>query len=405
MAFSGYAELWANKPVRALYAAAFFARIPALAAPLVFTLYVVGELEGTYAQAGFVAASTTVGAAIGMPWRGRLIDRIGMRRTILPSIIGVGVLYPLATIATYAWLIPVSFLMGVFLIPIFSIVRLSLSVMVEERQRRTAFAADSVMAEASFIIGPAVGVLLVTQAGAATALYAIGASEVIAGLIFMRLNPPTRSKPVADVPPTEAPAVKTSFMSVPLVFLFLISGGTMASLIGTDLGIVAELRELDQVKVIGLTYGLWGVSSLLGGLLYGSLDRSIRPTYLLLALGLTTIPVGLGNHAWSLSLWVIPTGFLCAPTMTAAAEWIAKLVPEERRGEAMGWQGTAFTVGGAASSPVIGAAIDGVGAWGGFVVGGSIATGIALACWIGQLIPAFRPERHAMVDPPRSNTT
>ena len=413
VAFAGYAQLWADRSVRTLFIAAFFARIPMMAAPLVFTLYVVDDLDGTYAQAGVVAAATTLGAAIGSPWRGRLIDRLGLRRAVLPSIIAVGLLYPLATIATYAWLIPVSVLMGLFLIPIFSIVRLSLSVMVEERQRRTAFSADSIIAEASFIIGPAAGVLLVTQAGADVALYAIGACEVLAGLIFLQLNPPTRSaSPQGEAEPdasaaldaSDASAAKTPFLSVPVVFLFLISGGTMATLIGTDLGIVAELRELDKVGAIGFTYGLWGLSSLLGGLIYGSLNRSIRPTYLLLALGLTTIPVGLGGEVWSLSLWVIPTGFLCAPTMTAAAEWIAKLVPEERRGEAMGWQGTAFTIGGAASSPVIGAAIDEVGAWGGFVVGGLIATVIALVCWGGQLIPAFRPSNYASVDEPNTVT-
>jgi len=405
VAFSGYAQLWADRSVRTLFIAAFFARIPMMAAPLVFTLYVVDDLDGTYAQAGVVAAATTLGAAIGSPWRGRLIDRLGLRRAIVPSIIAVGLLYPLATLTTYVWLIPVSVLMGLFLIPVFSIVRLSLSVMVEERQRRTAFSADSVISEASFIIGPAAGVLLVTQAGADIALYAIGACEVLAGLIFLRLNPPTRSERQEDEVAPDESAPKTPFLSAPVVFLFLISGGTMATLIGTDLGIVAELRELDQVGAIGFTYGLWGLSSLLGGLLYGSLNRSIRPTYLLLVLGLTTIPVGLGGEVWSLSLWVIPTGFLCAPTMTAAAEWIAKLVPEERRGEAMGWQGTAFTIGGAASSPVIGAAIDEVGAWGGFVVGGLIATAIALVCWGGQLIPAFRPNNYVSVDEPKTVTT
>ena len=403
MAFSGYAQLWADRSVRTLFIAAFFARIPMMAAPLVFTLYVVDDLDGSYAQAGVVAAATTLGAAIGSPWRGRLIDRLGMRRAILPSIIAVGLLYPLATLSTYVWLIPISLLMGLFLIPVFSIVRLSLSVMVEERQRRTAFSADSMIAEASFIIGPAAGVLVVTQAGADVALYAVGSCEVLAGLLFLYLNPPTRSvTPEGDT--ADESADKTPFLSVPVVFLFLISGGTMATLMGTDLGIVAELRELDKVGAIGFTYGLWGLSSLIGGLIYGSLNRSIRPTYLLLALGLTTIPVGLGGEVWSLSLWVIPTGFLCAPTMTAAAEWIAKLVPEERRGEAMGWQGTAFTIGGAASSPVVGAAIDEVGAWGGFVIGGLIATVIALVCWGGQLIPAFRPSNYASVDDPNTVT-
>ncbi len=396
MGFSGYAELWADRRVRALFIAAFFARIPAMAAPLVFTLFVVGPLGGSYAQAGLVAAATTIGAGVGSPWRGRLIDKLGMRRAIIPSIVAVAALYPLAAISTYRWLIPLSFLMGLFLIPIFSIVRLSLSVMVEERLRRTAFAADGVVAEASFIIGPAAGIVVVTQAGAGWALFAIGMTEVIAGLMFLRLNPPTRSATDPDEPEAEAPVATGPWMSVPLAFLFLMSAGTLAALIGADLGIVAQLREIDHVGSIAFTYALWGLSSLLGGLIYGSLNHSIRPTYLLLALGLTTIPVGLGTEVWSLSLWVIPTGFLCAPTMTAAAEWIAKLVPEERRGEAMGWQGTFFMIGGAASSPIIGAAIDHVGAWGGFVAGGAIATAIALLCWGGQLIPAFRPATHVI---------
>ncbi|AWB91013.1 MFS transporter [Aeromicrobium chenweiae] len=372
-----------------MFVAAFFARIPAMASPLVLTLYVVDGLDRSYAEAGVLAAASTIGIAIGAPWRGRLIDRLGMRRAIGPSIVAVLVLYPLATVVSYAWLIPIALLMGLFLIPIFSIVRLALTVMVGEDQRRTAFAADGVMAEASFIIGPAVGALIVTSAGGGPALIAIGVCEAIAGFLFLWLNPPTRS-----AARTERPAEHVdpgSWVSVPLVFLFVISAGTMATLIGTDLGIVAELRELDAVGSVWIAYGLWGLSSLIGGLLYGALDRSLRPTYLLLALGLTTIPVGLGTEVWSLSLWVIPTGFLCAPTMTAAGEWIAKLVPEERRGEAMGWQGTAFTLGGAASSPLIGAAIDGVGAWGGFVVGGSIATVIALGAWGGQLIPRWRP--------------
>ncbi|WP_194839934.1 MULTISPECIES: MFS transporter [Aeromicrobium] len=392
MGFSGYAQLWADRKVRALFVAAFFARIPALAAPLVLTLYVVDELGGDYKQAGVIAAATTIGAGIGSPWRGRLIDRLGIRRAIVPSIVMIGLLYPLATIATYAWLVPISVLMGLFLIPIFSIVRLSLSVMVEERQRRTAFSADSIVAEASFIIGPAVGALLVTQVSAAAALYAIGACEVVAGVIFLVLDPPTRSVTAAPATEETAPApASTSFVSAPLVFLFLLSGGAMAALFGTDLGVVAELRELDEVGSVAIAYGAWGLSSLVGGLVYGSLTRSVRPTFLLLALGVATIPVGLAGGVVSLSLLVIPAGLLCAPTMTAAAEWIAKLVPEERRGEAMGWQGTAYTIGGAASSPVIGAGIDGVGAWGGFVIGGSIATAIAVVVLIAQMVPRWRP--------------
>jgi MFS family permease len=398
VAFSGYAQLWADRRVRALLIAAFFARIPAMTAPLVLTLFVVRELDASYLQAGVVAAASTVGAGVGAPWRGRLIDRLGMRRAIIPSIVAVAVLYPLAAITTSPLVLaPIAFGMGLFLIPIFSIVRLSLSVMVPPAQHRTAFAADSVIAEAGFIIGPAVGGVLVVQAGADVALALIGACEVVAGLMFYRLDPPTRSERARedDQAGDRAPAATGGWMSSQVLFLFLISSGTMIALVSTDLGIIAELDHLHQVGSVGVVFGAWGLSSLVGGLLYGALDFSIRPTWLLLALGVTLIPVGLADTVWVLALCVVPTGFLCAPTMSAASEWIAKLVPEQRRGEAMGWQGTAFTLGGAAASPVVGAAIDGVGAWGGFLVGGSIATAIALVAFGGQLVPRWRPEAEA----------
>jgi MFS family permease len=90
VAFSGYAQLWADRRVRALLIAAFFARIPAMTAPLVLTLFVVRELDAKFVMAGVVAAASTVGAGIGAPWRGRLIDRLGMRRAIIPSIAASG---------------------------------------------------------------------------------------------------------------------------------------------------------------------------------------------------------------------------------------------------------------------------------------------------------------------------
>jgi MFS family permease len=381
--FSGYRRLWADREVRVLFVAAFFARMPNMAIPLVLTLLVVEKLDGTYTQAGIVAAAETVGAAVGAPWRGRLIDRLGLRRALIPSIVAIALIYPAAAFASYVWLVPLAFLAGLFLIPIFTVLRLALAVMVEEGQRRTAFAADAIVAEASFLIGPAAGAVLATQADPGLAIAAVGVCEGLAGLMFFWLNPPLRS-----TQDTDSPAVTSarSWVTAPVMLVFLISTGTMFALMGTDLGIIAGLRELDSVESVWLVYLFWGISSLVGGVIYGALPTSIRPTHLLLALGLLTIPVGFSGTVWSLGLWVIPAGFLCAPTMTAATEAITSLVPEDRRGEATGWQGTAYTVGGAASAPLIGASIDGVGAWGGFVLGGAAAVAIALISYGGQLV-------------------
>lgn len=385
MDVSGYRALWRARDVRTLLVAGIFARMPHLAAPLTFTLHVLQDLDGSYAQAGVVAAASTVGAGIGSPWRGRLVDRLGVRRAVVPSIVVVGLLYPVAVVAPYWALVPVAFGMGLFLIPVFSITRQSLSVMVPEKHRRAAFSIDNVFSELSFIVGPAIGILLVTQAGAAAALAAIGACEVIAGFALLWLNPPTRSETQADGDGRAVP-----WMSLQIGFLFLIAVGTVFALIAADLGIVSTLEEAGDTGAIALVYGLWGGASLVGGLLYGAANASVRPTYLLLGLGLTAIPVGLADSVLTLSLAIIPTGFLCAPTMTASTEWIARLTPEERRGEAMGWHGSSFTAGGALAAPSIGAAIDAVGPWGGFALGGTIAAVIAVVCWAAQLGPGRR---------------
>lgn len=384
MDVSGYRALWRDRDVRTLLLAGIFARMPHLAAPLTFTLHVLQDLDGSYAQAGVVAAASTVGAGIGSPWRGRLVDRLGVRRAVVPSIVVVGLLYPVAVVAPYWALVPVAFGMGLFLIPVFSITRQSLSVMVPEEHRRAAFSIDNVFAELSFIVGPAVGILLVTQVGAAAALAAIGTCEVIAGFALLWLNPPTRSE-THDEAGSSVP-----WMSVQVGFLFLIAVGTVFALIAADLGIIATLEESGDTGAIALVYGLWGGASLVGGLLYGTAKASLRPTYLLAGLGLTAIPVGLADSVWTLALAIIPTGFLCAPTLTASTEWIARLTPEERRGEAMGWHGSAFTAGGALAAPSIGAAIDHVGPWGGFALGGAVATAIAVVCWAAQLVPGRR---------------
>lgn len=366
-----------------LYIAAFLARIPMMAVPLVLTLLVVEGLGASYGEAGIIAAVETIGAGLGAPWRGRMIDGLGVRRALIPSIAVLFVVYPLAANASYLWLLPLAFVMGLFIAPVHSIVRVSLAANLPSSHHRSAFALDSVIAEASFIIGPAAAGVLVVVASPEIALLAVGFTVALGLLILWWLDPPTRSE-------GQPPATRTrgfDWVTRDLMFLFLVSGGAMVALMSTDLGIIAVLRELDAVGLVGVVYLGWGLSSLVGGLIYGARPASIRPTYLLLAMGLLTIPVGVAHAPWTLALAAIPAGLLCAPIMTACSEYIAKLTDESRRGEAMGWQATAFTVGGAAGAPVIGAAIDQWGAAAGFAAGGGIAVAIALVSLGGQRRP------------------
>lgn len=73
--------------------------------------------------------------------------------------------------------------------------------------------------------------------------------------------------------------------------------------------------------------------------------------------------------------------------LSACTEKIADLVDEERRGEAMGWEGSALTAGVAFGAPLAGVFIDTVGPWGGFAGAGSV--GIVL-CVAGLVLSSMR---------------
>ena len=76
-----------------------------------------------------------------------------------------------------------------------------------------------------------------------------------------------------------------------------------------------------------------------------------------------------------------------------ASEKVAELVDEDRRGEAMGWYGSALTGGVALGAPLAGVFIDGMGPSGGFVSVG--VAGVAL-CLVGLLLQARRRRRAAV---------
>ncbi len=422
--FDGYRTLLSLAPVRRLLIIAMVARIPHAAAGVLLTLHVVQTLHLSYAAAGSVAAAITVGMALGAPWRGRQVDRLGLRRALIPSVVAETAVWSVAPFLNYPLLVVAAITGGLFAVPIFSVVRQALGVMVPAEQRRTAYALDSMGAEITFMVGPAAGVVLATTIHTAMGLVIIGISAALAGLLLMWTNPPTRSGQkgawagTADVVVPAAgtlevaigalrPAAgrlgrfwgraRSSLAWVNLAVLAVLGASLGAGLVlsGTDVGMVALLRAGDHVGELGLVFFFWCGASLLGGLVYGSLRRSINPLWLLGAMALLTIPMGFAGDAWMLGLLSIPPGFLCAPVLTSSAEHIADLVEERRRGEAMGWYGSSMTIGSAMGAPFAGAMIDKIGPWAGFVIIGIIAGVLAVAGLVALRILRSRAERGA----------
>lgn len=395
-----YRTVLANRETRQALVLGFFVRLPMWAGSVVLTLHVVATLGHSYGEAGLVAAASTVAVAISGPWRGRLLDRLGLRRTVTPCLVVQVVCWSIAPWVSYAPLIGLAALAGLFIVPTFSIVRQVILASVPEAQRRTALSLDSVATELSFMIGPAVGVVLATTMDTRWALLLCELASVAAGLALWVVNPPLRGgartehvgtdapATAADAPPQQPPAPAPAgdgaakglrdLITLQVVAVLLASAAAVLVLAGTDVGIVAALRSFGDQAAIGWVMALWGLGSLLGGLVYGALHRSVPVPYLLAGLALSTAPVALAGNIPVFAALVTVCGFLCAPTIVATVEQLSSLVPERNRGEMMGWHGSAMTAGSAMGAPIAGFAIDRGGwAWG-FVLVSAIGLGVAV---------------------------
>jgi predicted MFS family arabinose efflux permease len=174
--------------------------------------------------------------------------------------------------------------------------------------------------------------------------------------------------------------------------VFAVASGAGMVLSGTDVGIVAALETGGRQGEIGMVFLFWCAASVVGGLIYGALHRPVSPILLLTGMAALTIPMGFATDTMTLSLLSLLPGLLCAPVLSSASEKVADLVDEARRGEAMGWYGSALTAGVALGAPLAGLFIDGVGPWGGFV---SVGTGGVLLCAVGIALQQRRRRRTA----------
>ena len=357
-------------------------RIPIFAGGVILTLHVVQTLHRSYGAAGFVSAAAAVCIAISGPWRGRLLDSKGLRRVVMPSLVVTAVCWSIAPFVGYVPLLLLAALGGLFIIPIFSVIRLAVIAAVPESDRRTALSLDAVAVELSFMVGPLVGVWAATIWPTAWVLFSIEMLGVVAGVGLWLVNPVMRAdrddaeEGAADaaVDPPRSAWFRARFLAVCGA-----AAATTIVLSGCDIAIVAALRQFHQISLIGPVLAIWGLGSVIGGLAYGLLRRSIPAFLLLGGLSLATFPIALAPSVWPFAALTFVAGLLCAPTVTATVDQVSRVVPEAAMGAAMGWHGSFMTAGSALGAPVAGLAIDQWGWRGGFVSVSLVGLVIAVA--------------------------
>lgn len=399
---SPYADVFALPGVARLFAVAFVARLPYAMTGVVLTLHVVTALGRGYAQAGLVTAVSTIGMAIGGPWRGRLVDRLGLRRAVWPSVVVQCVIWFAAPHLPYGALLGAVFVAGVYTVPAFAVSRQSLAVLVPVRQQLTAFALDSVFVEVTFMVAPVVGVAVATGVSTTAALTMVAIVAAGSGALLVWADPPTRSAQGADV----APGPDGRLISPALLVVLFAGVAAAFILVGTDVSLVANLKDAGRPQDIGWMVALWCVGSVVGGLVYGSRGRSWSPLALVVLLGAATLPAAFFPHQPWFAVAIVVSGIPCAPALSAINATLVRLVPEHRRGEVMGWSGTAQTVGNALGAPLVGFVIDSVSPGAGFataaLTGGlAAALGLVVLRWLRARRAVGRPADEPATTPGR----
>ncbi|WP_051323929.1 MFS transporter [Candidatus Solirubrobacter pratensis] len=363
---SRYGEILRSPQVGPLVASALLSRLPIGINALAIVLYL-SQRTGSFAIAGAVAGSVAAGSGVGAPVTGRLVDRLGPRRVLVPLALmhgaALGAIVACAEAGLPAVvLIACGLLAGAAMPPTMSVLRSMWGDLVDPRLRQAAYALDSTLVELIFITGPLLTAAITALASPAAALIVSPAAALAGNAIFSAL-PATRA--IQPEPAREGASRLGALASPGVRTIVLISLPAGIAIGICEVGIPGFSRHEGAPAAAGVLLAMWSLGSGAGGLVYGLLPRrtGLRRMHLLVAglLPLSIAPLAAATSVAVMALLVIPAGCTIAPLLATRNELVASVAPEGSRTEAYSWPMTAFVGGIAIGSAVAGALIEGPG--------------------------------------------
>lgn len=412
MHLARYKSVLALPGMRSFMLVSLIARIPGTAWTTALTLSIVLDRHRSYAEAGAATAAFTVGLALGSPLLGRAIDRRGPRPVLLLTGTVSLIFWNIVPSLPYTALLPLAVFAGALQVPVMTLVRQSLASRVPETVRRQAYSLDSMSVELSFMVGPALSVLAITQLGEATSTlhvlgFGLGLSAAVLYVYDKRMHAAASPDAIPADPTASGVATaegktaagtasapsagdlggagRVRWFNSSFALILAVCTACCVVLSSTDVAIVAVLRGHGEISWAGVVVIVWCAASLIGGFVHGAMPRPLPMTVLLLILGALSIPVGMPGGWLLLCLVVVPAGLACAPTIASTVDAVSRAVPASQRGAAMGLHAAALTVGSAIGAPLIGIVIDQAGPGWGMAVIGVLVCLVAIAGILVQL--------------------
>ncbi|MEV4106539.1 MFS transporter [Nonomuraea sp. NPDC049695] len=375
----------------------FLAQLTQQVAPVGMVLVVQGA-SGSPALAGVTAAAFSVGAGMGRPVQGRLMDRSGSG----PVLAATALLHVAALVALvvgagrWPWWIVVAlaWVAGAGLPPISVSMRIEWGHRMAGAGRTAAYSLVYLVQDLAMLLGPlAFGTLIaIMPASGGTAVsgapLGLGLVAVVAGAGTLGFARALRTGP--DVPSRERGQVFADRRMPVLLAVVLLLGGTIGAL---QVGVPALAAAREVPAATGPLVAALSLGGIAGAAAYGARSwrsgAGVRIVGLMLVLGVVLAPLAVVD-AWPL-FWAVlfGGGLVLNPALTTSSLLVDELAPAAQA-EAFGWISTAIGVGGALGSGAAGVIVERSGASAPFLAASGFAVvGAGLAALL------LRPSRAA----------
>ena len=352
-------------------------------------IVMVSSRRGSFGLAGAISAVAILVLAAAGPILGRLVDKRGQRRVVLPfaawsTVCGLATVV-LSWLDAPAWTLFVSYALSAILPEMGPLSRARWAHVFagDADTLHTAMSLEQVMDEASFVVGPVLGVMLSTlwfpEAGLLVA-FVLYFSGMVAFVSARATEPPV-------VPHEDRPAgyaVRRPGMLVVAAVLAMV--GVIFG--GNEVVAVAVAKAAGNEGFSSVILSLFALGSTISGVAFGA--RVFRSTltrrFLLAAIGMFVLeaPALVVTDLWGIAIVMFVAGSATAPMLITAMSLSQRLVPAALVTEGMSVAITGILIGISTGAAVGGWAIE---RWGPHeayavpVTAGAVAVALALGAY------------------------
>ncbi|MEV6109895.1 MFS transporter [Streptomyces sp. NPDC051940] len=370
----GYGQLLRTPGALSFLLPGFAARQP-FAMLTISIVLLVQHTTGSYGTAGLVAASAGLAVALFAPVSGKLSDRYGQSRVLVPTVAvhaAAVVTLPLLALsdAPTAVLMAAAVAAGASIPQIGPMVRArwAARLPVGSPLQHKAAAFESVTDEFTFVVGPVVAAALCTSVHPAAGLFTEAVLTLAGGMLFAasrRTAPPVAPAGQRQKHPSALRVPGVRVLAVVFLGIGSVFGGMQVSL-------TAFTEEIGNPGANGVLYGIFAAGNMLAGIAFGMIHWKVPPRRRLLVayplLVAATAGLWAVHSAPLLGVLGLLVGVCIAPALITGFTLVDQLVPAASRTEAFTWLTGSVALGQAAAASAAGQLTDAGGSSLGFLV-------------------------------------